>query len=60
MKLYRVWRGQDETGGNLGYSFTYDYRQAMQCYAQGLVVHELATDEDKWTTIMFTEAEIAE
>lgn len=58
MKLYRVWRGVDSQGGNLGWSYTYDYTQAMQCYSQGLVVYELGEDEDKWTTIMFDTSEV--
>lgn len=60
MKLYRIWRGKDELGGDLGYAWTYDFKQALAAYGMGLVVHELPTEEDKWTTIMFNEAEIIE
>ncbi len=58
MKLYRIWRGQDEFGNNLGYAWTYDYKQALTAYSNGFIVHELPTEEDKWTTIMFNEGEV--
>jgi hypothetical protein len=60
MKLYRIWCGHDDFGADLGYAWTYDYKQALRAYGMGLVVHELPTEEDKWTTIMFNEAEIIE
>lgn len=56
MKLYRVWRGMDSQGNNLGYAYTFDYQQAIDAYRQGLVVYETEArttepKESDWTTI---------
>ncbi len=62
MKLYRVWRGMDSQGSNLGFAYTFDYQQAIDAYRQGLVVYEaecrtIDQKEYDWTTITIPIAE---